>query len=69
MNVQRWHWGKIVIVWAWGGVAAALLLTIFLSAPVERNPLAALFGLAGALGILGALTAVTWRWLGGKEGR
>lgn len=67
MSVQRWHWGKLVIVWAWGGVAAALLLTIFLSAPVEQNPFGALVSLTGAIAILAALTAVTWRWLGGKE--
>ena len=67
MSIQRWHWGKLVIVWAWGGVAAALLLTIFLSAPVEQNPLGALVSLIGAIAILAALTAVTWLWLNGKE--
>lgn len=68
MSIQRWHWGKLVILWAWGGSVAALLLTAFLSGPVDRNPLGALASLTGALAILAALTAITWRWLGGREG-
>jgi hypothetical protein len=67
MSIQRWHWGKIVILWAWGGLFVALLLTQFLSQKVDVNPGVSLFSFFGSLLILGALTIVTWLWLGGKD--
>ena len=67
MQVRRWHWGKIVILWAWGGLFVALLLTKFLSQRAELNPAGSLFSLLGSFLLLAALTVVTWLWLGGKE--
>jgi len=67
MSIQRWHWGKIVILWAWGGIFVALLLTQFLSQKVDVNPGVSLLTFFGSLLILGALTIVTWHWLGGKD--
>jgi len=67
MNVRRWHWGKIAILWAWGGFVVALLLTKFLSQKAETDPVASLVSFLGSLLILAGLTSVTWRWLGGKE--
>ena len=67
MRIQRWHWGKIVILWAWGGLAVALLLTTFLSQRADANPAVSSLCFFGSILILGALTAVTWLWLGGKE--
>lgn len=67
MSVQRWHWGKIAILWAWGGVLVALLLTKFLSQRAEVDPTVSLLSFLGGVLILGALTIVTWVWLGGKE--
>ena len=68
MKVRRWHWGKVVILWAWGGVIVALLLTNFLSSPAEQNPAASTVTFLASVLILLALTAVTWVWLGGKDG-
>jgi hypothetical protein len=66
-RLVRWHWGKIVILWAWGGVIVALLLTVFLSSPAGERPALSSFAFMGSLAILIALSSVTWVWLGGKE--
>jgi hypothetical protein len=68
MRVQRWHWGKIAILWAWGGLVVALLLTRFLSQKADIDPTGSLLAFATSILILGALTIVTWLWLGGKDG-
>lgn len=67
MKIQRWHWGKIVILWAWGGLLVALLLTRFLSQQAAVDPVVSSVSFLGSVVILGALTVVTWLWLGGKE--
>ena len=67
MNIRRWHWGKIVILWAWGGLLVALLLTRFLSQRAEVDPAVSLLSFLGSALILGVLTIVTWLWLGGKD--
>ncbi len=68
MSIQRWHWGKIVILWAWGGLLVALLLTRFLSQKAEADPVVSTLSFLGSVLVLAALTIVTWLWLGGKEG-
>lgn len=68
MSVRRWHWGKIAILWAWGGMIVALLFTNFLSSPADQTPVRSIVSFVGGIGLLIGLTAVTWRWLGGKEG-
>lgn len=67
MAIQNWHWGKLVILWAWGCLFAGLLLSDFLSTPVQSSPFVHLLELLGFLLILLILSAVTWRWLSGKE--
>jgi len=67
VRIQHWHWGKIVILWAWGGLVVALLLATFLSQRAEVAPATSLLSFFGSLVILGALTVITWLWLGGKE--
>ena len=69
MAIQQWHWGKLVILWAWGGMLAALLLTLFVLEPVENSPARSALSLALTIALLLALSAITWRWLGGKERR
>ena len=66
-NIRRWHWGKIVILWSWGGLLVALLLTSFLSQSAEVNPAVSLLSFLGSALILLVLTIVTWLWLGGKD--
>ena len=67
MSIKRWHWGKIVILWAWGGLIVALLLTKFLSQKTELDPVGSSLSFFGSLLILAALSIVTWLWLGGKD--
>ena len=69
MSIRHWHWGKIVILWAWGGMLVALLLTNFLSSPADQSPALSTVTFVGSLVVLIALTAVTWAWLSGKEGQ
>jgi hypothetical protein len=67
-RIRRWHWGKIVLLWAWGGLVVALLLTRFLSQRADADPAMASFSFLGSLLVLLALSVVTWLWLGGKDG-
>jgi protein-S-isoprenylcysteine O-methyltransferase Ste14 len=67
VSIRRWHWGKIAILWAWGGTVVALLLTNFLSSPANQTPILSTVTFLGSLAILIALSAFTWIWLGGKE--
>jgi len=67
MAIRKWHPGKLVILWVWGCIVSGLLLTDFLSRPAASAPLRELLELAVSLVVLVALSAVTWRWLGGKD--
>lgn len=65
--MRQWHWGKIAILWSWGGLIVALLLTKFLSQEAAIDPAGSAASFLGSLAILAGLTVVTWIWLGGKE--
>ena len=67
MSISKWHPGKLIILWSWGGLFAALALTQFLSSKVETSPIAHLLELLLALLILLVLSVITWRWLSGRE--
>ena len=69
MAIQHWHWGKLIILWAWGGTLSALLLTFFVLEPVQDAPTRSAVSLVLMVVVLMGLSAVTWRWLGGKEQR
>lgn len=69
MAIEHWHWGKLVILWAWGGTLSALLLTLFVLEPVENAPARSAVSLTLTIALLLTLSAITWRWLGGKERR
>jgi len=64
-RIQRWYWGKVALLWAWGSVVAALLVTDFLTRPIE--PALSSITLLGAVAILLGLSVLTWVWLGSKE--
>lgn len=66
-SIRRWHWGKIVMLWAWGGTVVALLLGGFLSSPASDSPVFSTFALLASLALLIGLSLLTWTWLGGKE--
>ena len=67
-RIRRWHWGKLVILWSWGGSLSGLFLTAFLTLLPARDPGPATFTLLASLTILLALSSITWVWLGGREG-
>jgi hypothetical protein len=67
MPIARWHPGKLILLWSWGGIFAALALTSFLSTPVSVSPVLHLITFLTALIILVALSVITWKWLGGRE--
>jgi hypothetical protein len=67
VTVRRWHWGKIVILWSWGGLIVALLLTKFLRQDAAIDPAGSTVSFLGSLAILAGLTVVTWIWLGAKD--
>jgi hypothetical protein len=67
--IEQWHWGKIVILWAWGGTLAAMLMTVFVSEPVASSPARSALSLFLTVIVLLVLSAITWRWLGGRERR
>jgi hypothetical protein len=67
VKISKWHPGKLIILWSWGGLAVALSLTHFLSGSVTESPFSHLASLVIALVTLGALSALTWHWLSGRE--
>jgi hypothetical protein len=66
MSIRRWHKGKLMILWAWGGGAGALLFTDFLSTGVLSTPLKHAAEFVGTLIVFLALSIVTWHWLGDR---
>ena len=66
--IRRWHFGKLIILWGWGVAVGGLTLTDFLRLPIEPSPYRHLFEFLIFVLILLALSVVTWRWLGSKEG-
>jgi hypothetical protein len=67
MSIRKWHIGKLIILWSWGGVSASLALTDFVARPVRSAPFMHLCELVLVVIILLALSALTWHWLGGKD--
>jgi hypothetical protein len=67
MGISRWHPGKLILLWSWGGLLAALALTSFLSTPVAASPVTHLITFLTALLILISLSVITWKWLSGRE--
>ena len=55
MSLRKWHKGKLMILWAWGGVAVALAMTDFLTQPVQSEPMRHLVELLFSLIVLLAL--------------
>jgi len=68
-RIERWHSGKLVILWSWGGGLAYLAYLV----AVDLEPAGGLglalgfVALAALAAIPVALSAVTWIWLGGRE--
>jgi tryptophan-rich sensory protein len=68
MPVAKWHPGKLIILWSWGTLFAALALTSFLATrATESSKISHTVTFLAAIFILIALSAITWRWLTGRE--
>ena len=68
MPITKWHFGKLIILWAWGGLFAGLALTVFLTGDVVATPIRHLAAFLAALLFLIVLSVITWKWLSGREG-
>jgi hypothetical protein len=66
-GIRRWHWGKLVILWAWGSVIVAFLLAVFVPNEPREQPWVSSLALLGSVVTLVVLSSVTWHWLGSKE--
>jgi len=67
MRLAKWHPGKLILLWSWGGLIAALSLTHFLSTPVKNSPGQHLLSFSIAVLLLLALSILTWCWLSRRE--
>lgn len=67
MKISKWHAGKLIILWSWGGLVAALALTYFLRGSVLASPALHLVSFGIAFFVLVALSMLTWHWLTGRE--
>jgi hypothetical protein len=64
MAIEKWHVGKIVLLWAWGFALCFVLIQII----TRTTSFVPGFALIGALlAILLTLSVITWKWLSGKE--
>ncbi len=67
MGIKRWHYGKLIIVWAWGGLITAF--AFYLLTTVEDRFVIGTALLVAIAIIPAALSIITWKWLSGKESR
>jgi hypothetical protein len=67
MRISKWHPGKLIILWSWGALLAAVALTSYFASPVAASPRLHLCELLLAILILATLSCITWRWLSGRE--
>jgi len=65
MAIRRWHWGKLVILWAWGGLLTAFELHLLET--IEGRLIVETLLIVSIVGVPVALTVVTWKWLTRKE--
>jgi membrane protein YdbS with pleckstrin-like domain len=69
MTIKTWHWGKIVMLWAWG--AAVIIIDLYMlkenMAALTKHVLLGFAVLTLLLIIPVSLSVLTWRWLSGKE--
>jgi hypothetical protein len=67
MSIQKWHVGKLIILWAWGGGGAVLALSDFMSRSVGSAPLLHLIEIVSVVLVFLLLSCLTWHWLSGRE--
>jgi len=62
MRIKRWHAGKLIILWVWGGLLGAVLLHGFEKS--SGATLDASLEFLAVILLLLVLSCVTWIWLG-----
>lgn len=65
-GIQKWHFGKLIILWTWGALLAASSLYIVVALPPEWFRLGTTLLLISVV-IPAGLSIITWRWLTGRE--
>lgn len=66
MAIRNWHYGKLILLWAWGGVLGYIALVVLLALSGESYVVGTLLVVV-LVGIPLLLSVVTWKWLGAKE--
>ena len=69
MPIRKWHFGKLIILWAWGVVCSALAITDFVSSKIADAPILRAIELIFVVLVPLALSIITWYWLGAKDSR
>jgi hypothetical protein len=64
MAIQKWHVGKLVLLWAWGIFACAILIRVIAG---TTDALPGFFLVGAVLAILIVLSVITWKWFGDRE--
>jgi len=64
MAIKRWHYGKLVVLWAWGGI---ITLVIVRNLESTNNYLLGFLLIGLVIIIPFILSIITWKWLSGKE--
>jgi hypothetical protein len=61
MALKNWHYGKLIILWAWGIAVVKLIL------PLSKPGIWSLIIIAFIFGIAFTLSVITWKWLSYKQ--
>ena len=66
MALRQWHYGKLVMLWAWGVTVMAVGVRILRDLKPERFLLGTLL-ILGIVAVPISLSVMTWNWLGARE--
>ena len=68
MAIRHWHYGQLILLWAWGAVISSFTLYVLATLSPDRYIIGS--GLIViAIAIPAVLSIATWKWLSAKEGR
>lgn len=66
MAIRNWHYGKLILLWAWGGILGYIALVVLLALSGESYVVGTLLVVV-LVGLPLLLSVVTWKWFGAKE--
>lgn len=68
MPIKNWHYGKLIIVWAWTALFVGLLFQELDSLSDSPDSMWSRFALLVSMGtLLVTMSVITWKWLTGKQ--